>query len=130
MIQINTHNGMPIYRQIIEQIRREILSGGLAAGERLTSVRELSADLRVNPMTVSKAYSMMESEGILERRRGIGLFVAEMARTDRKQHRLELLTSTLREAAAVALQLGVSEDEATQQFRQCLRRVARKGRDR
>src|SRR5258708_1298253 len=81
---------------ILEQLKNQILSGQLASGTQLTSVRDLSAHLKVNPMTVSKVYSMLETEGLVERRPGIGLFVADGAlRGDRT--RLALLERSLHE---------------------------------
>ena len=80
LLQIDHHSGQPIYRQVIDQIRRQVMAGQLREGEQLPSVRDLAAQLRVNPMTISKAYSLLEMEGLLDRRRGVGLFVAALAR--------------------------------------------------
>ena len=63
----------PIYRQLIEQTRRLVAAGVLAPGDVLPSVREVALALAVNPMTVSKAYNMLETEGVLSRARGIGI---------------------------------------------------------
>ncbi|MGN6113479.1 MAG: GntR family transcriptional regulator [Luteimonas sp.] len=70
----------PIYRQIVEQVRRLVAGGQLAAGEALPSVREVAASHAINPMTVSKAYSQLEAEGVLERLRGRGMAVAAQGR--------------------------------------------------
>ena len=78
LLQIDHHSGQPIYRQVTEQVRRQILAGQLGEGEQLVSVRDLAAQLKVNPMTISKAYGLLEAEGLLQRRRGIGLFVARI----------------------------------------------------
>ncbi len=80
LVEIDTHSGVPIYRQVIEQIRRQIMTGQLAEGGQLPTVRDLAKRLKVNPMTVSKAYSLLEIEGLVERRRGVGLFVAKLDR--------------------------------------------------
>ena len=74
-------DAVPIYRQIVEQVRRRIASGSLAAGEELPSVRALALEHAINPMTVSKAYSLLEAEGLLERRRGMGMVVAAVRPT-------------------------------------------------
>ncbi|TAK38853.1 MAG: GntR family transcriptional regulator [Lysobacteraceae bacterium] len=71
----------PIYRQIAEQVRRLVASGQLAAGTQLPSVRDVAATHAINPMTVSKAYSQLEAEGVLERLRGKGMAVAARAGT-------------------------------------------------
>ncbi len=71
ILDIDFHSGVPIYRQIVTQVQRLILSGILGEGHQMESVRDLSGRLKVNPMTVSKAYSILESEGLLQRRRGL-----------------------------------------------------------
>src|SRR5579872_7379367 len=63
-------SGVPIYRQLIDQVRRMVTSGQLTAGMELPSVREVAAEYTVNPTTISKAYSLLESEGLLQRHRG------------------------------------------------------------
>ncbi len=78
LLEIDHHSGVPIYRQIIRQIRQQIMTGGLKEGDQLETVRNLAARLKVNPMTISKAYSFLEAEGLVERKRGIGLFVAKV----------------------------------------------------
>ena len=66
----------PIYRQMVEQTRRMMASGQLSGGEAMPSVRDVAAHHAINPMTVSKAYSLLEMEGLLERQRGKGMVVA------------------------------------------------------
>lgn len=70
----------PIYRQIAEQVRRMVASGQLHAGDALPSVRDIAAVHAINPMTVSKAYSLLEAEGVLERLRGVGMAISAKAR--------------------------------------------------
>jgi len=111
LLQIDHHSGQPIYRQVMDQIRRQILAGHLAEGEQLVSVRELAGRLKVNPMTISKAYSLLELEGLLERRRGVGLFIA-LVRPERKSAgKSQLLEQILAKAVAAAVQLNISEEE-------------------
>jgi GntR family transcriptional regulator len=69
-------SGVPIYRQLIDQVRRLVASGQLAAGTELPSVREVAAEYTVNPTTISKAYSLLESEGLLQRNRGKPMTIA------------------------------------------------------
>ena len=68
---------VPIYRQIVEQVRRQVAGGAWRAGDELPSVRALALQHAINPMTVSKAYSLLEAEGLLERKRGMGMVVAD-----------------------------------------------------
>ncbi len=91
LLEIDHHSGVTIYRQVIEQIRQQIMAGRLSEGEQLMSVRELAAQLRVNPMTISKAYALLEVEGLLERRRGIGLFVARLRKAQKERTKAMLL---------------------------------------
>lgn len=76
-IQFEVHpsSGVPIYRQLMDQVRAMIASGQLAEGDLLPSVRQMADDLQVNMMTVSKAWSRLEVEGVLERVRGTGMRV-------------------------------------------------------
>lgn len=112
LLQIDHHSGQPIYRQVIEQIRRQVVVGQLREGEQLPSVRDLASRLRVNPMTVSKAYSLLEMEGLLERRRGVGLFVAELATDEASRTKADLLEEALTRAVVMAVQLDIPEDKA------------------
>ncbi|MBX9868393.1 MAG: GntR family transcriptional regulator [Burkholderiaceae bacterium] len=90
----------------MEQLRRQIAGGQLQAADALPSVREVAASLGVNPMTVSKAYSMLEAEGLLERRRGVGMVIAiNAARIGNHQERLDLIKPALQRLAAEAHQL-------------------------
>jgi len=70
----------PIYRQIRDRVVAAVLEGGLKEGEALPSVRQVAVDFQVNPLTVSKAYQELADEGLIERRRGVGMFVVEGAR--------------------------------------------------
>ncbi|MBN2591295.1 MAG: GntR family transcriptional regulator, partial [Sedimentisphaerales bacterium] len=60
LLEIDHHSGQPIYRQVIDQIRQQIMAGQLREGEQLVTVRDLAGQLRVNPMTISKAYALLE----------------------------------------------------------------------
>lgn len=82
MFALNPSSAIPIYRQIIDQTRELVASGELAVGDKLPSIRAIASDLGINPMTVSKAYSMLDQSGIVSRCRGVGMVVAAGA-TDR-----------------------------------------------
>ena len=110
LLEIDHHSGQPIYRQVIEQIRHQIMAGQLAQGEQLVSVRDLAAQLRVNPMTVSKAYSLLEHEGLLERRRGVGLFVAKLRKDQKSRTKAALLEEVLTKAVTTAVQFGIPQE--------------------
>ena len=96
----------PIYRQMVEQTRRMIASGLLAADEAMPSVREVAAHHAINPMTVSKAYSLLEMEGLLERRRGKGMVVAAQRNKMKSQSaRLDLIDPAIQALAHQAKEL-------------------------
>ena len=120
-IAINPGSSEPIYRQVMEQLRRRIASGQLVAGEEIPSVRELAQALAVHPMTISKAFSLMETDGLLERRRGLSMVVAaQHARAQSPASRVELLRPTLEKAATEARQLEVTSAQAIQFFKHIL----------
>ena len=117
LLEIDHHSGVPIYRQVIRQIRQQIMTDGLKHGDQLETVRDLAARLKVNPMTISKAYSFLENEGLVERKRGIGLFVSKVKKGQLDQIKAKLLSTVVNKAAITAFQLGVSEDEAIEFFK-------------
>jgi GntR family transcriptional regulator len=78
MFILDPHSSVPIYQQLIDQVRRLVASGLLAPGTELPSVREMAQEHTVHPMTISKAYSLLESERLLERRRGKPMMVAAL----------------------------------------------------
>lgn len=126
LIHIDPHSATPIYRQVIDQVRALVMTGQLAAGAQLESVAALSKRIRVNPMTVSKAYSQLVNEGLIERRPGIGLFVAGFEPADRKAARDALLGESMSQAAGLAGQLGLGEAEATALFQRHFRKAQKK----
>jgi GntR family transcriptional regulator len=125
LLQVDHHSGIPIYRQVMDQVRRQIMTQGLAPGDQLPTVRELAGRLKVNPMTISKAYSLLEAEGLLERRRGIGLFVETVKFPQQKQMKSTLLNEVMEKAAVTAIQLDLSEDLALGLLRKLYRKHRR-----
>lgn len=119
---ISTGSSEPIYRQMVEQLRRQILGGQIHAGDAMPSVREVASQLGVNPMTVSKAYSLLEADGWLARRRGLGMIVAQReSQFEQAQSRLELIRLSLEQVALEAQQLKLDPDEVVALFDQILR---------
>jgi len=117
LLEIDHHSGVPIYQQVIRQIRQQIMTGGLAEGQQLEPVRDLAARLKVNPMTISKAYSLLEVQKLVERKRGVGLFVANVNEENKEQIKEQMLENIMDKAAVTAIQLGLSEDKAIEFFR-------------
>ena len=111
----------PIYRQLVAQVRRCVAGGQLRAGDEMPSVRELAQALAVNPMTVSRAYGLLESEGVLERRRGLAMVVAARHHGLRPvAERMALLRPTLEQAAREVAELQLSPAQALRLFQSLL----------
>jgi GntR family transcriptional regulator len=110
MFTLNPQSGTPIYRQLADQVRRLVAGGQLRAGDELPSVRELAITHAVNPMTISKAYSLLETEGVLVRQRGKPMQVApQSAIVSSAQKRLEHLRPQLEQLVLAARQLEISD---------------------
>ena len=106
MFALNPSSGVPIYRQIVQQARHAIAIGRVQPGERLPSVRAIATQLGVNPMTVSKAYSMLEQAGVVLRRPGIGMVVS-----DTVTNSVEAIHDDLRTLVQTAKQVGLLRKE-------------------
>ena len=120
ILVVDPHSGIPVYRQIVEQISFHVASGLLEPGEEVPSTRALSARLGVNPMTVSKAFVLLEEDGVLERRPGRPHVVRERQSDSVRTTRLEQLEQALRPVATKARQLDLDPDTAVQVFRRLL----------
>lgn len=110
--QISTSSGVPIYRQIIDQVKTQIATGRLEAGVFMPSVRQVAEELEINPMTVSKAYSLLEKESVLEFVRGQGMMVRESSIPKKNlQKREENIVPLLKEVVTKAQQLSLEEEK-------------------
>lgn len=109
-IRINKTNSIPVYRQIIDQIKHYMVSGRIVKGSKLPSIRTLAKDLSINQNTVINAYRRMESDGIVINRQGIGTFVGGSGKNISEVEKLEILHSLVRQLCIEAFQLGI-EDE-------------------
>jgi GntR family transcriptional regulator len=116
LVQIDTRRGVPLYRQIMDQVTRMIVSGELAEGGQLESVAGLASRLKINPMTISKAYGYLVEGGLVERRPGVGLFVLPLDVRRKRDVKRKLLAESLGQSAALAVQLGLDEQTAVEQF--------------
>lgn len=112
LLAINPSDAAPIWRQIEDGVRRMVVSGALAAGDSVPSVRDLARELRVNPATVSKAYQRLTAAGVLEVRRGEGTFVARREAGLVDAERRALLEDEARRFAESARDLGSDLDGA------------------
>ncbi len=108
---ITTGSPTPIYRQLSDQIRRVVLRGQLAPGDRLPSVRALAARLVINPNTVARAYGELARDGVIESRQGKGYFVAQKRQVYTKAERRRRLSPLLDALASEAALLDFSGDD-------------------
>lgn len=121
MFTLNPQSGIPIYRQLAEQIRRMVAGGQLQAGDELPSVRELALEHAVNPMTISKAYSLLEVEGLLIRQRGKPMQIAPQKKSQlSEQARLQHLLPHLEQLVVVARQLEIADEQLLENLRKLL----------
>ncbi len=111
---ISPSSGVPIYKQLFNQIERMVLSGYFAQGDTLPSVRQVAADLEVNPMTVSKAYGLLEERGYLTRLRGKGMVVAKRDDEVSEQEKIAMLNTMIEKLIAEAEFMGVNRQKLQQ----------------
>jgi len=110
-IIISNASNVPLYEQIKEAIKSEILSGELKEGEQLPSVRSLSKDLKVSILTVKKSYDELADEGFVETRQGLGSFVVEGNSLLKQEERRKILEEKLIEAVDLSKSLKIQEEE-------------------
>ncbi len=110
-IHISTNDGVPIYLQIVNQIKFLIASGRLPSGEELPPIRVLAAQLIVNPNTVARAYRELEIAGIVEKRRTAGTYVSEQGSPLARRERVKILTERIDTLLAEASHMGVTLDD-------------------
>ena len=110
-IIISNSNGKPIYEQISLQVRAQILSGALEAGERLPSIRVLADGLGVSVITTKRAYSDLEGEGLVETVQGKGCFVSQQNKALLRERRMRHVEDLMAQATAEARDIGLTRDQ-------------------
>jgi GntR family transcriptional regulator len=120
LFQINYKSGKPIYLQLVDQIKAAAASGALQTGEALPSIRPLAEELRVNRNTIAKAYTELESLGVVETQPGRGCFLKENHAALRKDVRRKLLTNEIDAAIIQAHHLQVPPNEFLELVRERL----------
>jgi GntR family transcriptional regulator len=117
-IHIATGDGVPIYLQIVNQVKYLVASGRLEAGEELPAIRVLADQLLINPNTVARAYRELEHDGVVTKRRTAGTYVSATGSPLARRERLKILAERADALLAEARQLNVSTEEVIQLLRQ------------
>lgn len=123
LIRIEPSSGVPITRQIVDQVRARCAAGALRAGDRLPSVRELARDLAVNQNTILRAYERLTAEGILELRHGEGTFVASFAAGRQLKKEKAVLAEEVHRLIRKSQALGIPPEELAALFDAALQRT-------
>jgi GntR family transcriptional regulator len=125
-IRIDSTNGVAIWQQIVNQVTRQVISGNLEPGDRLPTVRELAADLRINPNTAARAYQDLERDGIVETRRGAGTYVCDVIRDKSPDELFHIIEQRLDEVIVEAQHFNLTRDELLELFSKRVEVLARK----
>jgi len=127
MFRPNASSGVPIYLQLMEQVKHAIETGALRAGDQLPGIRPLAEELVINPNTVAKAYRELEHDGVIELRHGAGAFVTGAAREKKLTDRLRAGQAIVAAAMDKLRARGVTEAEIRRLFEAELARLTMKG---
>jgi DNA-binding transcriptional regulator YhcF (GntR family) len=117
-LHVSPNDGVPIYQQIVNQIKYLVASGRLKAGDQLLPVRKLAEQLIVNPNTVARAYRELETEGVVESRRGSGVFVSDGVSPLAKRERNKILNERIDMLLAEATHMNVDLETVIKLIRQ------------
>jgi GntR family transcriptional regulator len=119
---LDLHSGVPVYRQIIDQVRGGVAAGALEPGDQLPTVRALAVDLAINPNTVVRAYRELELGGMLETHQGTGTFISAQKMKKSNAERERQLAQIVTDAVARAGAAGFTLDELIEELRDIARR--------
>jgi GntR family transcriptional regulator len=122
---LDLHTGVPVYRQLIDQVRAGMASGTLTAGDQLPTVRQLAVDLEINPNTVMRAYRELELGGLLETHQGTGTFISDKKVEKKSAERERELGQMAGEFAARAGAAGFTVEELIERLNEMLPRASR-----
>jgi GntR family transcriptional regulator len=130
LLRPNPSSGVPIYLQLMEQVKHSVETGALRPGEQLPGIRPLAEELVINPNTVAKAYRELEHEGVIELRQGAGAFVSENAGAQKLTDKLRAGQVVVRSALEKLRARGVTDEEIRRLFEAELAGLTRTGDDR
>jgi GntR family transcriptional regulator len=110
-LQIDFQNGLPIYEQVVRQVKFAIAGEDFKEGELVPSVREIARELAINPNTVARAFRQLQTDGVLQTVRGTGLAVADGATKQCRKERVELIRARLTQVLSEAMQSRLDPDD-------------------
>jgi len=123
LIKIDSTSGLPIYLQIVNQIKTQVALGRLHPEDPLPSVRQLAVDLTVNPNTIARAYLDLEHEGVIYKRPGQGTYVSKRAVQMARSERIRIFAELLEKAVVEGVHLDLSTQEMTEAFERLIARI-------
>jgi GntR family transcriptional regulator len=123
ILRVDPADPEPLFSQLVAAVKRAVATGRLRAGDKLPSVRELAAELTINPNTIAKAYHALETEGVTVSRHGSGTFVADRRVTLRRPEQIRRLRDALDALLSDAVHLGLSEEDVRGGFDDAMERV-------
>jgi GntR family transcriptional regulator len=115
-IRVNSSSGVPIYLQLMEQIKHAVDTGAVREGEQLPTIRKIAQELTMNPNTVARAYRELEREGVIEVRHGSGAYISATKTTSARSAGIRRAGELLRRAIEQGAALGLSEAELRRAF--------------
>src|SRR3954469_8093145 len=127
VLRPNPSSGVPIYLQLMEQVKHNIETGALRPGEQLPGIRPLAEELVINPNTVAKAYRELEHEGVIELRHGAGAFVSSNAKSGKFSDKVRLAQRIVNGAVEKLRTKGLTDEEIRRLFEAALAGLTRAG---
>jgi GntR family transcriptional regulator len=116
ILRLNPSSGVPVYLQIVEQIKHSIEIGALEEGDQLPGIRPLAEDLVVSPNTVVKAYNELERDGVIRLRHGAGAYVSESNSPNSRRRRMKDASVLVKDAVEKLRNMGLSDEQSRRLF--------------
>jgi len=120
LFRVDPHSSVPVFEQIVHEVKGAVASGAIRPGEPIPSVRKLAVDILVNPNTVAKAYRELEREGLIYTKRGLGFFVSEGVEAACKEDFLDRFRSEAERLVTQALRAGIAPETLFDAFEQVM----------
>jgi GntR family transcriptional regulator len=125
-LRLDLQSGVPVYRQIIDQVQGGVASGTLSVGDQLPTVRQLAVDLSINPNTVARAYRELELGGLLETHQGTGTFISKQKMRGGEEQRVRQLSQIVGDFVARAGAAGFTVENLIEELRELVEESTRR----